>query len=68
MRCSCKACGTYMIQANDLNLGCRCPNCGERCTACLGTDTLISKENLKNLEQNPRFKDLFSDDFDAHSG
>ncbi len=55
MRCSCKNCGTYMIQADDLTLGCRCTECGERCTACLGTNTVVSREDLKKLEFQPRF-------------
>lgn len=36
MRCSCQNCGTYMVQSEDLTLGCICPQCGARCTACLG--------------------------------
>ena len=54
MRCSCEKCGTYMIQADDLTLGCKCPNCFNRCTACLGTNTVISREDLKKLENDPR--------------
>ncbi len=38
MRCSCHACGTYMVQSEGLELGCVCPDCGYRCKACLGTD------------------------------
>ena len=49
MRCSCRNCGTYMIQADDLTLGCVCPECGERCTACLGTDTVLSPEQIRDL-------------------
>ena len=30
MRCSCKQCGTYMIQAESDHLGCICPDCGKR--------------------------------------
>lgn len=43
-----------MIQADDLTLGCKCPNCFNRCTACLGTNTVISREDLKKLENDPR--------------
>jgi len=49
MRCSCKKCGTYMVQADDLTLGCRCPDCGERCTACLGTNTVMSADEIRGL-------------------
>ena len=28
MRCSCKECGTYMVQAESDHLGCVCPDCG----------------------------------------
>ena len=38
-----------MIQADDLTLGCVCPECGERCTACLGTDTVLSPEQIRDL-------------------
>lgn len=62
MRCSCKECQTYMIQADDLTLGCICPNCGERCTACLGTNTVISKEKFKELKNDSRFSDFILKD------
>lgn len=44
-----------MIQADDITLGCRCTECGERCTACLGTNSVISRDKLKDLENDPRF-------------
>ena len=47
MRCSCKECGTYMIQAESDRLGCVCPDCGYRCRDCLGTDTVISREAIR---------------------
>ena len=53
MRCSCQNCGVYMIQSDDSHLGCVCPECGARCTACLGTDSVISKDALKDLKNNP---------------
>ena len=28
---------------------CVCPECGHRCSACLGTNTVVSREQLKNL-------------------
>lgn len=49
MRCSCQNCGTYMIQSEDLTLGCRCPQCGTRCTACLGTDSVLTPEQIRSL-------------------
>ena len=55
MRCSCKECGTYMIQAESNRLGCVCPDCGYRCSDCLGTDTVVSRERLKELAFDPRF-------------
>ena len=55
MRCSCKECGTYMIQAESDHLGCVCPDCGYRCNACLGTNTVVGRESLKALAFDPRF-------------
>ena len=55
MRCSCKECGTYMVQADSDLLGCVCPDCGYRCRDCLGTDTVVSRERLSALALDPRF-------------
>ena len=55
MRCSCKECGTYMIQAESDHLGCVCPDCGYRCNDCLGTDTVVSRDRLKELAFDRRF-------------
>ena len=55
MRCSCHECGTYMNQSEGLELGCVCPECGYRCKACLGTDSVVSRENLKKLQFDPAF-------------
>ena len=49
MRCGCPQCGTYMIQSESLNLGCVCPACLYRCKACMGTNSVVSREDLKNL-------------------
>lgn len=49
MRCSCQNCGTYMVQSEDLTLGCICPQCGARCTACLGTDSVLTPEQIRSL-------------------
>ena len=55
MRCSCKECGTYMIQAESDHLGCVCPDCGYRCNDCLGTNTVVGRESLNALRNDPRF-------------
>ncbi len=64
MRCACHGCGTYMAHAESLTLGCVCPQCGRRCTDCLGTGTLLSKEDLKKLAADPAFvRDYGADAF-----
>ena len=55
MRCSCKECGIWMVQAESEMLGCVCTACGYRCRDCLGTDTVVSPENLRALAFDPRF-------------
>ncbi len=55
MRCSCKECGTYMVQAESDHLGCVCPDCGYRCSDCLGTDTVVSRDRIAALASDPRF-------------
>ena len=55
MRCSCKVCGIYMIQAESDHLGCVCPDCGYRCSDCLGTDTVVPRSALAGLASDPRF-------------
>lgn len=37
-----------MIQSESLNLGCVCPQCLMRCNACMGTNTVISREALRS--------------------
>lgn len=53
MRCSCRNCGVYMAQSEDAHLGCVCPECGERCTACLGTNSVMSRETIDLLKKDP---------------
>lgn len=53
MRCSCMKCGVYMIQSDDSHLGCVCPECGNRCVACLGTNTVMSRETILSIRNNP---------------
>ena len=62
MRCSCQICGTYMVHSESLELGCVCPECGYRCKECLGTDTVMSREELRALKRDPAMiAQLFSD-------
>lgn len=62
MRCSCHECGTYMNQSESMELGCVCPDCGYRCKACLGTNTVVSREDLKKLQYDRFFlQELFGD-------
>lgn len=38
MRCSCRVCGTYMVQdEKGLSSRCICPECFSTCSACMGT-------------------------------
>ena len=59
MRCSCKECDTYMIQAESDHLGCVCPECGYRCNACLGTNSIITREQLAALKDVEWFTPVF---------
>ena len=49
MRCGCPQCGTYMIQSEGIDFRCVCPECLYRCRACMGTNTVVSREDLRNL-------------------
>ena len=42
-----------MVHSEGLELGCVCPNCGYRCKACLGTDSVIGRDSLKGIIDNP---------------
>lgn len=55
MRCACHGCGEYMVHSESITLGCVCPECGRRCTDCLGTGTLLSREDFKRLAGDPAF-------------
>lgn len=61
MRCGCAECGAYMAHSEGLALGCVCPQCGNRCTACLGTNTVISREELKRWKEDPVTEHLLLD-------
>jgi len=58
VRCSCGNCGTYMVHAESFQLGCVCPECGARCKACLGTDTVVSRESLRRMKDDPMVLDM----------
>lgn len=50
MRCSCKVCGTYMVQRErGVESGCVCPQCFTVCTACISPlgGKPLSPEDLK---------------------
>lgn len=65
MRCACHECDTYMVHSEGLELGCVCPNCGYRCKACLGTDSVVSRDGLKAIQFDPDImRDIFTS-FDA---
>ena len=68
MRCSCANCDAFMVNDDGRRMGCVCPECGYRCDACLGTNTVISREelaNLKNVEWfTPNFESPVSDEDD----
>ena len=47
MRCSCPNCGAFMVQQESGDyLGCRCPECLYGCNACMGTDSVLSKDEI----------------------
>lgn len=51
MRCGCFECGAYMVQAESMALGCVCPECGYRCRACMGTNTMMDRDAVKSLKR-----------------
>ena len=46
MRCGCPQCKTYMVQAEGIAPACACPDCGYRCNACMGTNTVLNREDI----------------------
>ena len=58
MRCGCPQCGTYMIQSEGIDFGFVCPECLYRCRACMGTNTVVSRENLRSLA----FRNMLAED------
>lgn len=57
MRCGCPHCEAFMIQSE--NKTCVCPECGYRCNACLGTGTVVTKEQLEALKHTDWFTPVF---------
>ena len=52
MRCGCPRCGEFMVhEESGEHLGCVCPDCLYRCTACLGTDSVITKEEIERMKK-----------------
>lgn len=51
MRCGCPRCGAFMVQADGAAIRCVCPDCGYRCAACLGTNTVMSREEIARLKE-----------------
>ena len=51
MRCGCFNCGAYMVQTESFGLGCACPECGYRCRACVGTNTVMDREAVRSLKR-----------------
>ena len=62
MRCGCPECDAYMVHADGPELGCVCPYCGYRCTACLGTNSVLSHEDLQRLREDPSLMVRLADD------
>ena len=42
-----------MVHAESLELGCVCPECGYRCKACLGRNSVLSRDALRHLKDDP---------------
>lgn len=65
MRCGCPHCGAFMVhEGNGSHVGCVCPDCLYRCAACLGTNTVMSPEEvlrLKRGESTPRLRAIEED-------
>ena len=59
MRCGCPHCEAYMIQSETEHQACVCPDCGYRCNACLGTNTVITREMLSQLKDTDWFQPNF---------
>ncbi|MBQ9196939.1 MAG: hypothetical protein IJ157_06810 [Clostridia bacterium] len=47
---------------------CVCPECGHRCSACLGTNTVVSRDKLKDLSFVPWISQDIADAGDSLTG
>ncbi|MEG2208173.1 MAG: hypothetical protein RSB91_09730 [Clostridia bacterium] len=66
MRCGCPHCEAFMVQSETEAQACVCPDCGYRCNACLGTNTVVTREQLSTLKATnwftPSFESPLSDE------
>ena len=53
-----------MIQSEDSHLGCVCPECGNRCTACLGTNSVMDREAVRALKGHPLLNRIMEPEFE----
>lgn len=50
MQCACPTCGILMShRIHGLESECCCPVCGFVCRACMGTNSILSKEMLQKM-------------------
>ena len=65
MRCGCPNCGAFMVhEESGEHVCCVCPACLTRCNACLGTNSVLRKEEverMKNGEWSPRVQQIQDD-------
>ena len=61
MRCGCPECGIYMDHAENLGMGCHCPACGYTCRACLGTKSVISREEINAIREREKLAEEFAE-------
>ena len=52
MRCTCPQCGAFMEHA-ETSASCVCPQCLNRCSACLGAGTVWSRDAIERLKTAP---------------
>lgn len=74
MRCSCKLCGTYMVQQEQgTESRCICPECFYTCSACVSPEggQPLSPEGLRSLylsRRQPAEDEGYSDPFHGPMG
>lgn len=67
MRCSCRECGTYMVQSDASVLGCVCPNCRARCCDCLGTDCVMDRSQILSMKRDTVLAERMAERFKEDS-